>query len=202
MDISISELAKDIAQYLEDWEAAKVSREAAEYDTGQDHGRLTHSSGAGIYLCRLWNHRERVEVSGLYPKSADGSYRPTYGYGKGHCPEITCAIAKGAEAIAKDIGKRFMPKYWETFNWAKAQVAEYDRARKVEEDLLNRLADLLGSEVRYKRVVSDIGSVWIEIEPGYRSGEFKMILNRLSGIQAEKILGILAQEAILEVSDA
>jgi len=65
----------------------------------------------------------RVAISGLYP----GNHLP---WGTEY-PHITAAVSRGPEAIAKDIERRFLPRYLPLFEQnMKAKAEDEERERK------------------------------------------------------------------------
>lgn len=194
MNTTIAELAKEIAQHLEGWEAAE--NDADNIYHGDDNGRLTHESGAEIHLRRIWNHQERVEISGSYPRSANGKCYPADDCRARGAPEITCAIGREAGAIAGDITKRFLPNYLWLYGWAKERLAEYESDRVSEAALMKRLGQVCGipAGINFRgnaKIYGDCGPVWVGIKP-YGDNTVEMSLRSVPADFAEKICELLA----------
>lgn len=73
--------------------------------------------------------KDRIKISGNFPRTGKGEYVDPYGYGeKRH--EIMVSITKTPEQIAKDIGRRFLPRYRELLKRVIERITksnEYDR---------------------------------------------------------------------------
>lgn len=195
MDTNIAELTKEIAQYLEGWEA--IEKDVEDYaHYGKDNGWLAHESGAQIHLWRPWNRTRRVTISGSYPRSSDEQYYPVSGYGREKRPKITCAISRGSEAIAKDILKRLLPSYLNLYQQAQERVADYESDKASEAALMGRLGQACGIPVDNGhrgnlRIDGDCGPVWVEIKP-YGDNAVEMSLRKVPADFAEKLCKFLA----------
>jgi hypothetical protein len=109
MDTGIGALAHQIAEQLGGF-TARV----------HDHGACLHGpAGQELWVQRVWNHRDRVQVHGRYPPG-DETYRLA-------SHEITAAIARGPEAIARDITRRLLPAYRTDLQTARERVAQAAR---------------------------------------------------------------------------
>lgn len=92
-----------------------------------------------------WQKEGRVTLRGLWPKFADGAeYCSTKSF------DITCALARGPEAIAKDVERRLLPVYDPEFAEAFQYVKERN-IRDVEASLVaDRVARSIGGRVSDK----------------------------------------------------
>lgn len=193
MDTNISDLTKEIAQYLEGWQAIEKDND---YNNGRDNGCLANGSGPEIHLRRVWNHKERVKVSGCYPHSADRRRYPTGEHQK-VTPEITCGISRGAEAIAKDITKRFLLDYLGLWQWASERIAQHESDKANELTLMEQLGQACGIPAGRgiggnTRIYGDCGSVWVEVKP-YSIDYVEIHLRRVPPDLAEKICRLLKE---------
>jgi hypothetical protein len=66
----------------------------------------------------------RLKVIGCYARFMRDDIRPH----KHEAPEITCAPSRGAEAIAGDIERRFLPDDWSALDETHQNAARYERA--------------------------------------------------------------------------
>lgn len=104
------DLAQEIADALGDWQVSD--------DQPTSNVRLDGPAGAGLYLRTPYWEKGRVVVGACWPAAdVNGKhetfqpYFSSYGPNPTKAPRITCAISRGAEAIAKDIVRRFLPQY-------------------------------------------------------------------------------------------
>ena len=140
-------LAQGIASHLDGWEA--VSEE-----TNSGRARIEHETGAAISLhVDDYGKRDRVGVYGRYPnhprrKNNGGSGYGSYPLSGVDTPNITCAISRGHEAIAKDITRRFMDKHLDCHELAVKRIAEQEGYLDDQEAMMLKLADFLGVETR------------------------------------------------------
>lgn len=163
---------------------------------------LRHADGYGLYLKLIWNKPDRIEVSGIWPKDAKGQlmipYIPYGASAKQHRPEITVALARGAEAVAEEIKKRFLPEYipkWKeqaelartNDEWASGQLALIERLAKA-------AGENLGSHERERRSFTmKVGGSWSDIEAhGPKDATLKL---RVTAGQAERIVKMLKEWA-------
>jgi len=117
--------ARDIAdamgpQWRYDAEAANNNR--CGYINGPDGAKL------GIILDPWYDRPEerskyRVEVVGCYASFLRDTIRPH----KHEAPRITCAPSRGAEAIARDIERRFLPGYWPALDETHEAAGRYEQ---------------------------------------------------------------------------
>ena len=172
---------------------------------------MHNAQGARIYLSlthsKGYNAYDRVSVSGWQHIGKHGAYVEVYqrdlgfqtgGWTRASSPDITVAVARGAEAIAKDIAKRFLPKYLAIFAAAQRKVAEDAAYDSRITNTLKRVADAAGftvpklgeydREVR-REVSGKIGKVEVIIKAYTERVELK--LDDLSTAQAEAVLQFL-----------
>jgi hypothetical protein len=91
---------------------------------------LCGPAGERITIIRDWRHKDRIVVNAWLPVDhKDPNRRGTAGL------TITCAIARGPEAIANDIARRVLPDYGPKLIAAQQSV-EDDRAQERYRDAL------------------------------------------------------------------
>lgn len=156
-------LAQGIAAALPGWSVKPLE----EYDRRR---WLTHETGAEFGFAILWN-KPRIEVYGCYPLAKyrkNGQARHYYPLSGMDMPNITCAIKRGPEAIAKDIERRFLPRFLELHELALEHVAKREQEQDNKEATMKRLADVLGVQTG-ARLNTNVGknegySAWVTIE--------------------------------------
>lgn len=170
---------------------------------------LRNAGKARIYLqFDGYNEPTRLSISGIlnigknnqyvevYERGADGT-----GWNRVNAPSITVAIARGPEAIAKDIAKRFLPEYLRVFQLAVDKVqadTDYDAAITAN---LQRLASVAGeklpSEQNYRGEVNKnftlhIGNNYYTVTASAKDCSLK--LDNLTIEQATYIIKYLRKE--------
>jgi len=106
MDTEISTLARQIAEHLGGFTAVP-----------HDHGVCLHGPGdQELWVCRMWNHRERAEIHGSYPPGEETGRLPRH--------QITVAISRPPEAIVTDITRRLLPAYRNDLKIARERIEQ------------------------------------------------------------------------------
>lgn len=102
---------------------------------------ITGPDGCGLHVdLDTWPKKPRLNITGQWPKSiGDGRGRHSF-YPYQDQPHITVAFGRGAQAIAKDISRRFLPKYLPMWEQMVEQRASYMDENKREQEVLARLA--------------------------------------------------------------
>lgn len=137
MTAEIVELAKKIADHLGDnW----THREQDEFSHVI---YLDHADGSGMTM-RLYNGR--LSISGQYPSSVtDGdNVLHFYPHSSEDRVNITVSPDRSAEAIAKDIQRRFLPGYWAVYLEMVAQKQRQLDFIEQREVILKELGRALG----------------------------------------------------------
>ena len=98
--------------------------------------RLYGPEGACVNLHRVGNHAERLRIKGVFPNGPNREDCLPY---TTKLPEITVARARGAEAISRDIVRRFLPPYTELLQQAQARKAQLEADDAAQHALLARL---------------------------------------------------------------
>lgn len=108
-------LVTEISQHLNgDWIVAENRRDS--YHLCSAEMRISISLDG-----YNWEQSKKVKISGVYPR-----YRSTQYVTSGmELPRIGCSISRGAEAIAKDIKRRFLPQYQEALKTAQEKIERY-----------------------------------------------------------------------------
>lgn len=132
---ALHNLAAQIAALLgEGWSYTDTS--------GDQWATIAHADGRALSLSHVggWGKKPlRLAVSGSYPSYQDEQGRsqrvmpPDLYNPKEEYPEITVSLEKTAEAMAKDIQRRFLPEYsriWERCQELKQSRAEYADAKR------------------------------------------------------------------------
>ena len=91
----------------------------------------------------------RLFVAGIYP----GNHLP---FGTEH-PRITVAVSRGAEAIAKDIERRFLPQYLPLFEQNMQAKADDEEFRRKETAARDSLAEALDGEIVFDHSIRFAG---------------------------------------------
>jgi len=89
-----------------------------------------------------WKHKanDRLEISGSYPYS--GSYTAIASH------LISVSSAKSPKVIARDISRRFLPKFHETWDLAVTRKKRNDEFKAAQQRDCQLLAEAFGGEVR------------------------------------------------------
>lgn len=123
------QLARDMVDHLPGVWSYSDEESRAYYAVLRDRG------GSGV---RVRLNNGRIRVTGMWPDPIHGTHH-THQFEPdrhgGTCPAITCDPKRGAEAIAKDVARRFLPKY--TTMWLKMLDK---RAEQIAEDELESAA--------------------------------------------------------------
>lgn len=145
------------------------------------YAKLLKPEGSGVIL--HMGYKPRIEITGVWPEAvhAHGHTRNFHPFNAR--PVITVAFGRSAEVIAKDIQRRFLPKYLPLFE-EQAQLRQ-----SVLDDITHRrqlgerLANEMGWEYREHRneVHFHIGETWGDFEiSGVRGREFDISLKGIS----------------------
>ena len=116
---TLQTLATQIAAHLPGW--TREIPELPPHEYTPRHVFLRRDDGAGIAIAFVWNQQGRIEVSGRYPYQASGHFRDR--------PVITLNAARRAEALAREISRRFLPDYLVRWEEAQAEVISLQQAQ-------------------------------------------------------------------------
>jgi len=185
----LAALVQGIASHLDGWEALPI---------GEQRGRayIEHETGAkfGITL-DAYGNKERVEVYGTYPHyphRKNGKGNRGYVLSGEDTPRITCALSREAEAIAKDITRRFLGEHIRCHELAVERIARDERYQDDQEAIMLSLADILGEKVgNHGNIYYNRNDIWGQIEPNGRD-DVKIELRRVPAHVAAKICELLA----------
>jgi len=167
--------ATEIVQYLDGW---KIEQEESEH-----YAHLVRADGAGIHIKgNGYNYEEsqRLEITGKWPAQIriDGNLYSFYpSYRNRDNPRITVAKARSNAAIAKDIERRFLPKYLPLY----AEMLEYrqgvldNEARRL--DSMTELATVAGGKARRGEVRIYRSNISGQLRPSYDGGKVDIKLS-------------------------
>jgi hypothetical protein len=189
-------LAADVATHLSGWNYNSPGEV-------NSWAELQGPDGMAVHLSKVWN-KPRVHVTGRWPRLANGQpNRPS------ESPSITIARDRGAEAIAQEIRRRFLPAYVAAYRTLKQQVDE-DHVRhsavKVE---LERLAEMIGQKIVNDGFSRGQGTIYgygpagtgfhITFTSNFYSQNCKMVMDSVPFGLARQLVEILGQWNLLEV---
>jgi len=121
-----------------------------------------HFSSGGYQM------KDRIRISGSFPRTEKGESVDPYRYGeKRH--EITVSLAKTPQQIARDIERRFLPRYRELFGGVVERVNksnQYARtcAKNLEAIKGKPLTEYEMKERTWRFSGSVLGEVWVDNE--------------------------------------
>ncbi len=101
---------------------------------------FSDNQGREIVLLPLFP-LDKISITGHY-KDEDGKAISPCEYGF-HTPQITISVKKTTKAIVKEIQKRFLEKYTETFQSVRLEIKRKKSLEQNAEDLLNEIAKIL-----------------------------------------------------------
>lgn len=139
----LQELGRAVAEHLDGW-AYEAPSDHAQRDYGS-HAWCIAPDGARFALYTGYGNGCKVIVMGTYPQHHDGGHVAVYENGREvKDPRIGCSPARGPEAIARDIQRRFLPAYREHLAKAKAEVHRQTEYHKRTVSAAGRLAAAVG----------------------------------------------------------
>jgi len=134
---ALHELAREIAQELgKPWEADEVD---ASFYT-----RIIHPDGAKLSV-RF--DKDKLRVTGVYPGGLPYTHRHDGAYGTEKPPYISVSKSRGAATIAKEINRRFLPKYLPLFEQCKKNQAEEQSYEQEKAAARESLAAAFGGKI-------------------------------------------------------
>lgn len=102
---------------------------------------ITGPGGCGIHVSLdTRNSGGRLNITSQWPEQINDGRGTHSFYPYQDRPHITVGFGRGAQAIAKDIARRFLPKYLPMWEQMLQRRAAYMDERKREQELLARLA--------------------------------------------------------------
>lgn len=112
-----------------------------------DHyAELSGPEGQGVGIFASYPHaaKGRAVVRGILPtRTRRGDSLSSNGIEN---PEVTVALSRGAEAIARDIARRVMPGYLVALAAMRERIASEDGFRDATEAVASKLAGICGAE--------------------------------------------------------
>ncbi len=191
---TIVELTRAIAHYLgEPW----TFDEAPTRQMGADRAAITGLAAQAIYLHleigRSAPQPGRLVVTGDYPQ-----HRHVSLLRDSEKPTITVAVARGAQTIAGDIQRRFLPAYQAAYDLARQRQQQHETKETELWQLLTQAAAALGVHAPrgpFDRITRATmyahGHGSVEASPGYVPGTITITANSVPLPQALQILAIL-----------
>jgi hypothetical protein len=154
--IDLKTLAAEIAKHLgESWKVDEPKKWSAGSDTSSyepPHWVYLQGEGYERLHLRYTDEGERISVSGWYPTSERGEVidrlYPTVGPSIAICDAEPCAkiaVSRGAATIAKEINRRFLPKYREILALVVERKAYLDKYEAAQANSFERLATAFGT---------------------------------------------------------
>lgn len=182
---------------------AKVEKLAAalEYEIAYWHDSFNcarlNKACRQFFINNERDHRSlgRFYISSMYPKAMDGSRASGL-----QSVEISMDERKPATQMAKEIRRRFMPKYLENFKKAVAFVMSQDSFIRTRRATIRSIAALAGVDTKFMRP-NDMGDGYCYFEYGTTTGDItsdgadrlKMKLGKLTIDQAWQIVQLLRE---------
>jgi len=159
------------------------------------------TSNAKLYISYLQSRGTHLHISGSLHVGENGQYVTVYdkgadgtGWHRQYAPDITVAVKRGAEVIAKEIHRRMLPEYMRILRLANDSV-DKDRAYKhAKENNLARLARTAGVKIREDRGPKDgfytsAGNIDGSVRTSADDADID--LRNLTINQAEKVLAFI-----------
>lgn len=191
-DPEIDALAQGVAKHLDGFSASTNDDAVGVY--------LTHADGRQMFLHRLWNDKSRVTVTASYPREAERRY---HFRDDGDRVSISVAMSRGAEVIAREITRRFLPAYDVVYAKVMEAARRHDEAAKDARTVAERFvaiapelglritqgADSTQADLRWYDNTDVTGYGDITVNGG---GSVQLTIRSLSAAAAEKMLAALA----------
>lgn len=183
--MTLKEKVAEIARHLDGWELGP--------DEDQSHWRekenLTNGKGAQIHL---WRNEDspRIEVRGHYPGN---------GYVYRNAPQITVGFKRDAEAIARDIGRRFIPPYLKLYAEEIESKRIAEKAKAGREKAAGTLAKILDEEQKGESVHifidlgGDLNAIYGDFTVRNPDGDTDVKLNGVPLKAAKAICRVIAK---------
>lgn len=144
----VHELGSDV------WELVPTTTDPIDYESRIPHIRRK-TDGANFDISSAYRDKNRLSVSGNWPKDATGTQQRPYfsqysDFGT-ESPSITFARSKTTAQAARDIARRFLPAFLPMWEKQAATVNHWDDNRTKRKNLAQTLAELLDGKVRGPR---------------------------------------------------
>jgi hypothetical protein len=158
MDQDLHNLTIDVANKLDmqfswndEWNSVGHITDIEPID-GLDGQQSWNTAGYGgtIAVHRVWNKKDRLDITGIYPQETHNLWLDRDEY---PAPNITVAEDRGAKAIAKEIERRFLPDYRKRLAHIQQRLQDKAGARQTRETIAEQLAAILhkGADPRIVR---------------------------------------------------
>lgn len=185
--INTQEKAKEIATYLEGFEYVQPDEDARWIKWAV----LRHQDGREIHICEDRNNK--AEVRGGYHLKDNQSLSSFLR--NEECPKIGFSLMKSAEVVARDISKRFLPLY--TNSWKKGMecLLRKQEADAKQEELFRSLGEILKVSTQNKSGNSSIhlysSNIYGRIEP-YSEDSIGIELRHIPADLGKRICAVIA----------
>jgi len=126
--------------------------------TSQISNRCEISNGNTIsmYLWQQYNVKDKITISGVYPKDIKGHYIPT-----GDC-SINVSEKKTAKQISSDIQKKFIPKYEKALAEVLKIIETSNRYEQNKVETISEISRHAGEKIDTYNI--ERGEMWIYSE--------------------------------------
>lgn len=152
-----------------------------------DNNTVQLESGLSFYVRTEWNNKDKMVISGNYPRTKDNDFYRTYGNDK-KAPSIGVSKDKDPEKICRDIEKRFIPDFLEHHAKAAQWVKDQDSYSDAQKNNVDTIAKALNEKPYDKTKVSSYN---LHIRLEYASRDYvKLEFDDLSIPDALELIAI------------
>ncbi len=134
-DDQVREIGRHLGMEFDEEYAQKNERNWA-YRSHLKNGNKTIAFHSGEY-----KFKDRWQIRAEFPRDAKGQTQTAYNFKR---PEITVAMSKPAEKIARDIKSRLLPEYGTALKDVLARIESSNKYSAGRMDQIGRVADFLG----------------------------------------------------------
>lgn len=161
------------------------------WEGGDQRGAVQLSTGQVIGLRKTWG-AQRITVSGHWPKDSKNTTHTPQSYNKSGSgyKDISVSLERPAEAIAKDIQRRFIPAFLKEHAYLTDQTAKSNQYLARRNGNVSRLAALANVKNAGEQGFHlDLPTGWGDVEISSGTATFK--LHSLTIEQAEQVLKLI-----------
>jgi hypothetical protein len=139
--MTLLEHVQQVATYLgEGWSAVQKHEQSV---------TLRHTDGRQIHVYLNTYPKDRLEITGYWLKDEHNSDYISY---HENPPKITVAPDRPAQAIAKDMQRRFMPEFNRLWQDSLARKESAEKYLAAQADAVRQLADVMGIKPHENKV--------------------------------------------------
>lgn len=149
-------LVRSIAEHLPEWEFCPPKD-----DEREDLLRIRHPDGRYFRISAL--DELRVTISGCWPRGKDGTIVGPWDLHVDFKP-LRLAASRGPAVIAREIERRFLPRYTELWGRAKAEVAWQEEYNRQVQEARAKIGNALGAQIPDRHYTFELPSGWVTIE--------------------------------------